>query len=62
MNEFVQWSIVTEVDSKTGRKTTHRVKRIIQEFDPNKRVEIVCEFIYGRFTTKQIKEMKERHR
>ena len=54
MNEFVQRSTVTEVDPKTGRKTTHRVKKIIRRYDPAERVEIVREFLTGKFTARQI--------
>ena len=54
MNEFVQRATVTEVDPKTGRKTTHRVKKIIRRYDPAERVEIVREFLTGKFTARQI--------
>ena len=54
MNEFVQRATVTEVDPKTGRKTTHRVKRIVRRYDPAERVEIVREFLTGKFTARQI--------
>ena len=54
MNEFVQRSTVTEVDPKTGRKTTHRVKKVIRRYEPAERVEIVREFLTGKFTARQI--------
>ena len=54
MNEFVQRSTVIEVDPKTGRKTTHRVKKIVRRYEPAERVEIVREFLTGKFTARQI--------
>ncbi len=54
MQEFVQRSTVTEVDPKTGRSTTHRVKKLIRRYDPDERVEIVREFLTGKFTVRQI--------
>ena len=54
MNEFVQRATVTEVDPKTGRKTTHRVKKIIRRYEPAERVEIVREFLSGKYTVRQI--------
>ena len=54
MNEFVQRSTVTEVDPKTGRKTTHRVKKVIRRYEPAERVEIVREFLTGKYTVRQI--------
>ena len=54
MNEFVQRATVIEVDPKTGRKTTHRVKKIVRRYDPAERVEIVREFLTGKFTARQI--------
>ena len=54
MNEFVQRATVTEVDPKTGRKTTHRVKKIIRRYEPAERVEIVREFLTGKYTVRQI--------
>ena len=54
MNEFVQRSTVIEVDPKTGRKTTHRVKKIVRRYDPAERVEIVREFLTGKYTVRQI--------
>ena len=54
MNEFVQRATVTEVDPKTGRKTTHRVKKVIRRYEPAERVEIVREFLTGKFTVRQI--------
>ncbi len=54
MNEFVQRATVTEVDPKTGRKTTHRVKKIVRRYEPAERVEIVREFLTGKFTVRQI--------
>ena len=54
MKEFVQRSTVTEVDPKTGQNTTHRVKRVIRRYEPAERVEIVREFLTGKFTVRQI--------
>ena len=54
MNEFVQRATVTEVDPKTGRKTTHHVKKIVRRYEPAERVEIVREFLTGKFTARQI--------
>ena len=54
MNEFVQRSTVIEVDPKTGRKTPHRVKKIVRRYDPAERVEIVREFLTGKYTVRQI--------
>ena len=54
MQEFVQRATVTEVDPKTGRKTTHRVKKIVRRYEPAERVEIVREFLTGKYTVRQI--------
>ena len=54
MNEFVQRSTVIEVDPKTGRKAPHRVKKIVRRYDPAERVEIVREFLTGKYTVRQI--------
>ena len=54
MKEFVQRSTVTEEDPKTGRRTTHRVKKLIRRYDPDERIEIVREFLTGKFTVSQI--------
>ncbi|MBR4829447.1 MAG: transposase [Muribaculaceae bacterium] len=42
------------MDPKTGRKTTHRVKKIIRRYEPAERVEIVREFLTGKYTVRQI--------
>ena len=54
MQEFVQRTTVTDLDPKTGRRTTHRVNRIVRRYDRTEKVEIVREFLNGKLTVQQI--------
>lgn len=45
MQEFEQRAYVTEIDPKTGRNVTHRVKKIIFRYTSEEKLQIVREYL-----------------
>lgn len=45
MQEFEQRAYVTEIDPKTGRNVTHRVKKILFRYTSEEKLQIVREYL-----------------